>query len=168
MVGVCLNKKEKYVKVSKILLVLQKCKIIMVLKNCWFCQFDSNIEFYSIAPCTVFALYLLCFIFGINPLLLFFIALSLSLENFWYNKVRRSIERSPMLKLQYFKLLNFNSGSWFNLYFWGANNILVDCCMVLIFLYMFNNNLYPCKRPEIKMKLKKGYFLKWMKTFDSE
>ena len=58
---------------AKIFLVPPKCEIIMMLTNHAFLQYcDSNIGFFSVAPCKVIAL--LCFIYGISSLLLLLIA----------------------------------------------------------------------------------------------
>ena len=60
-----------YIQSAKILLLPPKYEIIMVPSNHSFFQYcDSNIGFFSIAPCKVITLNPFCILFGISSLLL--------------------------------------------------------------------------------------------------
>ena len=60
-------------------MVPPKYELIMVLSNYLFFEYcHKNIGLFSIAPCKVIALNLLCFIFDIISLLLYFISLTYS------------------------------------------------------------------------------------------
>ena len=62
-------------------MVSPKYEMIIMLSNFSCFQYcDNNIRIVTIAPCTVIALDILGFIFGISPLLLFFIALFIDID----------------------------------------------------------------------------------------